>query len=803
MKFRKLFVVCCAAVTLGQPLVSQTRLDLQTQAKRVNFTEAQSTKPFKAGMVLPPVCSAGEVFFLQSAPAGKNIYACVAPNVWTVQGASGSEDILQMRGAPDGVASLTSDGTIPESELPAGIYQPFNENLQSLSALTCVDGQTVQKAGGAWVCMDSNTGVKELGTFLAGTLTVPDVNTALIPTRAGVQSGADIYVQLNSSSGTAFTGLIAGRALESYSDGMVLQFRPNRDCAGAPTLNVDTLGAKNLYEFDGTAPMVCTAGFQYALWFDATANNGAGGWRKFAGSVSGTFVSTGTTVPALCSANTFFIKTDSPAGQNLYACLAGTFVPQTSSGGTVADLKQIPTRSYTDLQNIPTSFTPEAHTHGQSEITGLAADLAGKAGITHTHGAGAITTGTLADARISATSVVQHQSALAIAAGQITSGTLAAARLPGPTVGALGGVRARTCSGTDKVSGIGTDGVPVCSGDSQGVTGLGMYLTGTLATPDVNTALIATRANLQSGSDVYIRLTSTNTEAFTGTIPGSPLNSYTDAMVLQFRPNTACTEQPTLDVDGVGAKNLYESSGSTPMTCTSGTQLPIWYDAAANAGVGAWRKLAGSAAATLTTGTTIQKADGAGGFTPAVPGTDYVTPFAAPFYQLAPENLGYAVDTINGGVANQIVVARRVLLTSYTITNADIFQQTAGGAGCVVAAGIYSTTGTRVWSGTGNCSSISGGVVRLSGTTVTIPPGTYLFAWSQPNTTATFMFTTVATGTVTSANAGAGGNGYTWVYQYIPTATQAMAGSMPETLNIGSGVAFWSSIRLPALVFKQ
>lgn len=84
------------------------------------------------------------------------------------------------------------------------------------------------------------------------------------------------------------------------------------------------------------------------------------------------------------------------------------------------------------------------HGHTEADITGLVSDLAGKAAAGHTH-----------------------------SADDITAGTLAAARLPAPTTSALGGVQAKICGGTDKLSAIGTDGAPVCSPDqSSGGSGV-------------------------------------------------------------------------------------------------------------------------------------------------------------------------------------------------------------------------------------------------------------------------------------------------------------------------------------------
>lgn len=68
------------------PIAAQTRIDLPSQTKRVDFTSATSTRPFKAGTTLPPNCTQGEMFFKTDAPAGANTYGCASPNVWSLQG---------------------------------------------------------------------------------------------------------------------------------------------------------------------------------------------------------------------------------------------------------------------------------------------------------------------------------------------------------------------------------------------------------------------------------------------------------------------------------------------------------------------------------------------------------------------------------------------------------------------------------------------------------------------------------------------------------------------------------------------
>src|SRR5438477_9740684 len=76
------------AVTMAVAMAAaaQTRVDLRTQSKNVDFSAASSTKPSRTGTTLPNLCSVGETFLKTDAPAGKNLYVCTAANTWTVQG---------------------------------------------------------------------------------------------------------------------------------------------------------------------------------------------------------------------------------------------------------------------------------------------------------------------------------------------------------------------------------------------------------------------------------------------------------------------------------------------------------------------------------------------------------------------------------------------------------------------------------------------------------------------------------------------------------------------------------------------
>jgi hypothetical protein len=67
--FRMLLIAVAAAM-------AETQIDLATQAKRVDFTAASSTKPVKAGTALPAACAVGEMYFKSDAPAGSNLFVC-------------------------------------------------------------------------------------------------------------------------------------------------------------------------------------------------------------------------------------------------------------------------------------------------------------------------------------------------------------------------------------------------------------------------------------------------------------------------------------------------------------------------------------------------------------------------------------------------------------------------------------------------------------------------------------------------------------------------------------------------------
>ena len=90
-------------------------------------------------------------------------------------------------------------------------------------------------------------------------------------TTASQQSGAAHYCASAGASGTEFTCSLSP-ALESYTPGMVVQWRPSADAAGGPTtLDIDLIGPKNVKLADGLTdphPGSVKAGELYSIWYD-------------------------------------------------------------------------------------------------------------------------------------------------------------------------------------------------------------------------------------------------------------------------------------------------------------------------------------------------------------------------------------------------------------------------------------------------------------------------------------------------------------------------------------------------------
>ncbi|MBV8817859.1 MAG: hypothetical protein JO022_05840 [Acidobacteriaceae bacterium] len=94
-------------VCLGSSMAfAQTLVDLRTQTKSVDFSAANSTKPFQTGTILPSICQVGAMFYKTDAAAGANLYGCTALNSWTLESGTSLPGVFQNAGK-----ILSTDGT--------------------------------------------------------------------------------------------------------------------------------------------------------------------------------------------------------------------------------------------------------------------------------------------------------------------------------------------------------------------------------------------------------------------------------------------------------------------------------------------------------------------------------------------------------------------------------------------------------------------------------------------------------------------------------------------------------------------
>jgi hypothetical protein len=125
MRSRGVFSICLLA---AQTLLGQTRVSLKDQAREADFSKFSSVVPFRTGTTLPAGCATGEMFFKTDAPAGSNVYGCVAGS-WVLQGGGGgSSPVLSVFGRTGAVTAQAGDysfsqisGTVQDSQIAAGV----------------------------------------------------------------------------------------------------------------------------------------------------------------------------------------------------------------------------------------------------------------------------------------------------------------------------------------------------------------------------------------------------------------------------------------------------------------------------------------------------------------------------------------------------------------------------------------------------------------------------------------------------------------------------------------------------------
>jgi hypothetical protein len=211
-------------------LAGQTQVDLRTQSKSVDFSAAQSTKPFQTGPALPATCTVGQMFFVTTAASGQNSYGCTATNVWSAQSSGSSSLTVTTAGTPVGSASAIDFSTGP------GILYATSATGSQVSLQASLD-------------------------------------TSLVQTSSHQQSGASLYCGSSGGNASAYTCAMSP-TLTAYTPGMLINWQPDITGVGGPTtINIDILGARPVTEADGLSNPSSTdilAGRMYPIWYDGS-----------------------------------------------------------------------------------------------------------------------------------------------------------------------------------------------------------------------------------------------------------------------------------------------------------------------------------------------------------------------------------------------------------------------------------------------------------------------------------------------------------------------------------------------------
>jgi hypothetical protein len=214
-------------------LFSQTRIDLHSQGKNIDFSDAPMTRPVQTGPVLPPSCMPGELFFNSSSSPGANIFGCTAPHIWS------QENSLPPLGT--GTLFVKVDGTNPTSTSALNF-------LNGAGIITAIS----QVQSGVNIQLIADT------TFL---LSIVQARSGSYLLCDSIRSGSNYTCAMKPTLST-FT-LVRGA---------ILSWVPDQSCSGSGlTLTIDSLGPFPISKSDGSDTLQntdCPTGALRLIWFD-------------------------------------------------------------------------------------------------------------------------------------------------------------------------------------------------------------------------------------------------------------------------------------------------------------------------------------------------------------------------------------------------------------------------------------------------------------------------------------------------------------------------------------------------------
>jgi hypothetical protein len=294
------------SLALGAALTAaaQTQIDLATQGKNIDFSNASSTRPFRTGTALPATCAVGETYFKTDATAGENLYACTSTGVWTLQ--SGTNPVPATAGNANRV--LSNDGTAPEWRALGGDVSGAPEAAvvkgiqgRGVSSAAPTDGEVLR-----W--SDS------LSQWQPYPVTAP----------GSVNYGQSFTSQTTVTIPGAAHGLGTASLLVACYDAAT----PAAALApSSVTVHPTTYDVTIMFASAESGRCVVNGSGSGSTVSPTSSNTfAAGAVQTFQGSLVATSaertapVRTGTSLPSTCAAGDQFFKTDATAGQNLYFC---------------------------------------------------------------------------------------------------------------------------------------------------------------------------------------------------------------------------------------------------------------------------------------------------------------------------------------------------------------------------------------------------------------------------------------------------------------------------------------------------
>jgi hypothetical protein len=118
MKLRYIAVSIASMCLLSNTLGAQTQIDA-SQLRSVDLTRV-GTILFRTGADVPTTCSAGEALLKTDAPSGLNLYVCLSPNTWVLQGPT---ETFTATALPGAVPVANGSGKIAQEWIDFSGYQ--------------------------------------------------------------------------------------------------------------------------------------------------------------------------------------------------------------------------------------------------------------------------------------------------------------------------------------------------------------------------------------------------------------------------------------------------------------------------------------------------------------------------------------------------------------------------------------------------------------------------------------------------------------------------------------------------------